>query len=554
MKEQKKKILICCNAYPPNFIGGAELIAHSQAKALNKSGHDVVVFTGDTHAGGDRYSIKQETYDNLTVYRVRLFPQDYRSDFINFSHQIVEEHFKALLDKFSPEVVHFHNIIGLSIGIIHIAKTRGIRTVLTLHDHWGFCYKNTIIKINDEICHNFSECADCMHFIHDQDKRGIPMHMRTDFLAMQMHDVDIFISPSQYLAEAYIRAGLPKEKFRVIPYGIEIQKFKLISKDKSLDGSVRFTFVGYLGRHKGLHTLLRALLLLDKKDRFKVNLVGDGELADFYRQQVKSDGLQNIVKFWGKVDNNHIDEVYRVTDVLILPSIWPENQPVTITEAMASKTPVIASSMGGIPELIEDGKTGYIFETGNVKELAEKMQEFILHPHKLQTFGQNAFEKIAEYELENQVTKIALVYNEDSPNIDNQLENEMLIVCIGKHVNPQCALAMDVFLKEQRQYIYRFVMSEWLSEDQFITARILWIVDREFNRENLTFGLKNKIPLLVPENNKELKNLCVKWNSGLFYKDALEAEECLEYLLSNDNERKILGENGSRILTNSKKN
>lgn len=553
MKELKKKIIICCNAYPPNFIGGAELIAHSQAKALKKLGHEVIIFTGDTHARGDRYSMSQDTYENLTVFRVRLLPQDFQSDFVNFSHRIVEEHFKALLDKFSPEVVHFHNIIGLSIGIIHIAKTRGIKTVLTLHDHWGFCFKNTLIKFNDEICRNFSECKDCMPFIHDQDNKGIPIHMRADFFAMQMHDLDVIISPSQYLAEAYINAGLPKEKFMVISYGIEIQKFKNISKNTALDGRLRFTFIGYLGKHKGIHTFLSALPLIDNKDRFQVNLVGEGELADLYKQQVKSNGLQNIVKFWGKIDNNRIEEVYSVTDVLILPSIWPENQPVTITEAMAARTPVIGSRMGGIPELVEDGKTGYIFEAGDEKELAEKMQEFILHPDKLQTFGQNAFKKIADYELENQVNKIAQVYNEDRPHNDKQFEEEMLIVCIGKHVNPQCALAMDVFLKEQKKYTYRFVMSEWLSEDQFSTARILWIVDMEFNQENLIFGLKNKIPLLVPENNKKLKDLCVKWNSGLYYKDALEAEECLEYLLSNDIERRFLGENGSKIPDNFKK-
>jgi len=124
------KILMCCNAYPPNFIGGAELIAHEHAKILKKLGHNVAVFADDGHIGGKRYSIKQDTYEDIPVYRVSLTSQDYQPEFINFTHKEVEENFKCILDDFSPDVVHFHNIIGLSVGLIHIAKSRGVKTCL----------------------------------------------------------------------------------------------------------------------------------------------------------------------------------------------------------------------------------------------------------------------------------------------------------------------------------------------------------------------------------------------------------------------------------------
>jgi glycosyltransferase involved in cell wall biosynthesis len=87
---------------------------------------------------------------------------------------------------------------------------------------------------------------------------------------------------------------------------------------------------------------LNALPFIEKDRSFIVNLVGEGELSSKYKQQVKSMGLDNLVKFWGRIDN--IERAYSETDILILPSIWPENQPVTITEAMASKIPVIASN------------------------------------------------------------------------------------------------------------------------------------------------------------------------------------------------------------------
>ena len=84
-------------------------------------------------------------------------------------------------------------------------------------------------------------------------------------------------------------------------------------------------------------------------------------------------GLAHIVRFTGKIGNEQIDGILQNTDVLILPSVWPENQPVTILEAMASGMPVIGSRIGGIPELIDDGVTGYLFNPSDATDLAAKM-------------------------------------------------------------------------------------------------------------------------------------------------------------------------------------
>jgi glycosyltransferase involved in cell wall biosynthesis len=403
-----KTILICANVYPPNFIGGAELIAHYQARLLKQRGHNVIVFAGDSTDGGARYSVRQDYYDGLPVFRVCLQPQDYSSDFVNFSHPTIDAHFNTLLDAFSPDVVHMHNIIGLSAGIIHAAKRKDIKTVLTLHDHWGFCYKNTLIKKNNEICQDYSRCVECLPFITDGAGRNIPIRMRRDFLMLQLSDVDIFISPSLYLAGAYVRAGIPIERVKVIWYGIDVAKYSSIIKKQRSD-KVRFTFIGRFSLHKGINLILDALDLIQFRDRVEVNLVGTGELTAYLQQRVQKSGLPSV-RFWGMVDNGRIEEVYRETDVLILPSIWPENQPVTITEAMASRTPVIASAIGGIPELVTNEYNGYLFRPGSAEELAEKMSEFVIHPERIDRFGENGFQRIKDNSFEHQVNKICSVY------------------------------------------------------------------------------------------------------------------------------------------------
>lgn len=536
----KKKILICCNVYPPNFIGGAELIAHSQALELKKKGHDVIVFTGDIGEWGKRHSIKSEIYEGLKVYRVRLISQDYQPEYINFYHEKVENHFKDVLNSFSPDVVHFHNVIGLSLGLVHIAKQRGIKTVLTLHDNWGFCYKNTIIKNEGEICQDFTRCRECMPYISEEHNSGIPIRIRQDFFKITLKDVDEFISPSQYLAKNYNLAGIPEKKMHVIWNGIEVQKFSKISKIPN-DRSIRFTFIGYFGKHKGIHVLIDALSYLNNSNRFTVNLVGKGELMESIKNKVQELGLRDIVSFWGKIDD--IGDAYRGTDVFILPSIWPENQPVTITEAMASKIPVIASNSGGIPELIEDGKTGYLFEAGNPRDLAQKMSEFILHPETIPIFGEAAYNKIVNNTLENQVKKVVQIYDLKNSELELQSDEEMVIACAGKNFDSKCVQAMTYFLNKNPEFNLRFVMSEWLQDDQLSTVKFLWVVDPKTNKDEINIGLINKLPLLVPETNDVLKNICIKGNCGLYYRDALEAGECLEFLLSNERERKVLGQN-----------
>jgi glycosyltransferase involved in cell wall biosynthesis len=536
-----KKILICCNAYPPNFIGGAELIAHAQAKQLQSLGYNVIIFTGDTREHGKRHARWREDFEGLPVHRIYLTYEDYDPKFVNFTNKDGEEYFKTILKKFSPDIVHFHNLIGLSVGLIHIAKQQGIKTVLTLHDHWGFCFKNTIIKNNNEICRDFTQCTKCMEVIPDETNRNIPMRMRQDFMAMQLEDINAFISPSQYLADAYVHAGIPQERMHVIWNGIDVGKFSHTKKIPDPD-HIRFTFIGYFGKHKGIQILLDALQYLKNKEKVTINLIGDGELFTQYKNEVNNKNLNNVVKFWGKIKN--IQDAYAQTDVFILPSIWPENQPVTITEAMAAGIPVIAANSGGIPELIEHGKTGFLFETGNAWDLAKKMSEIIEEPENIKIFGENAFEKIKTDTMENQVEKIIEVYNQIPEKRREISDDNTIIVCHGKHVDPMCADILKILSKNFSLCKIRFILSDWLYDDQLKTGALFWIVDECEDPSAVYFGLSYDLPLLVPEKKQELKKLCVQFNCGLFYRDYLEAGYAIQYILNNEKERIMMIKNG----------
>jgi glycosyltransferase involved in cell wall biosynthesis len=120
--------------------------------------------------------------------------------------------------------------------------------------------------------------------------------------------------------------------------------------------------------------------------------------------------MTSKVRFWGKVKHAEIEKVFCETDVQILASVWPENQPVSITESMACRTPVIATRLGGNPELVRDNQTGYLVDPGSPADLAHAMSRFLDSPADISAFGEQASQLISENTLANQVRRILNLY------------------------------------------------------------------------------------------------------------------------------------------------
>ena len=541
VKPTGKRVLVCSNAYPPNFVGGAELVAHYQAKALRDQGWSVAVFAGDPHSGAERYSVRRDSYEGLTVHRMALHAIDYDPNMINFSHRPVERYFEEMLQEFRPDAVHCHNLTGLSVKLLRMARLHGCRTVLTLHDHWGFCYRNTLLRDDVSVCNDFSACAGCMPFIHDGDARHLPIRLRNDFLSLQIASADALVFPSRYLRDVYRRGGLGADRAHIIPYGIDVDRFRRVRRS-SARGKVRFSFIGFLGRHKGIHVLIDAVAKLARSAKLALNIVGDGDARLSCERQIKALDLEDKVRFWGKLDNSRIEKVYRETDVLILPSIWPENHPVSITEAMAAGIPVIASRIGGIPEQIEDGRTGYLFTPGDSADLARCMVEFIVRPRKVEELGATAQRNIAENTVAHQVEKIARLY-EEAAGAPPPPPTPM-IACAGMRFEPKVAEILASAIRHAR-----VVMVDWLEPDELQRAALLWVLDSDAELNAAVVGLKHGLPLLVPEENATLRRLCVQGECGLYYRDAAEAIACLEYLEEHESTRRAMGEKGARLVS-----
>jgi glycosyltransferase involved in cell wall biosynthesis len=540
----RKMILICSNVFPPTVIGGAELVAYYHARELWARGHQVAVFCGDTSGQWERHSMRRESFQEMSVFRIALEPTDFSSENVNFFHSAVEQHFEAILDELKPDVVHLHNIIGLSAGLLGRSHRRGIRTVLTVHDHWGFCYKNTILKTGQNVCSDFSRCSECMPYIEDGADRHIPIRLRRDFLAMQLVEADAIISPSAYLAGAYIRAGVPSSRVKIISYGTDVERFSRVAKT-ARSGSPRFTFVGYLGYHKGVDLVVEAAKLI-RDFNPSIQIVGTGDLGETLRSRVAENCLESIVHFRGKVDHNCIETILRETDVLVLPSVWPENQPLTILEAMATRTAVIASHLGGIPELIEDGVNGLLFRAGDAHHLASQMLKLIKSPERIQEFGEAGYRKIQDVTYSKQIDEILALYSRLTP--ESVPSAVPLIACAGRRFSPQTAEAIEGPCPAPNRH---FVMAEWLNDIQLQQAALLWIFGDDVSWQLIYRFQAHGVPLLVPEENAGLREYCRRHQCGLYYGRASEAQACIDYLLSAPAVRSALGRNSSKATQQS---
>ena len=211
--------------------------------------------------------------------------------------------------------------------------------------------------------------------------------------------IRLFISPSSFLRGRFMEWGIPSAKIIHLDNGTETRPFqryisegegeereKAKGKRVKNDGNGResnkgeakviFGFVGTVKVHKGPHVLLEALGEMKHREKARVVIYGDTKADPAYSEHLRRLGCDLDVDFGGRFDEAEKPAIYSNMDALVVPSLWYENSPVTIHEAFASGTSVIASDMGGIGELVKDSKNGMLFEAGNVRGLSECMDRF----------------------------------------------------------------------------------------------------------------------------------------------------------------------------------
>jgi glycosyltransferase involved in cell wall biosynthesis len=315
-----------------------------------------------------------------------------------------------LLDTIRPDVVHVQNIHGhLTPSILFEFEKRQIPVFWTLHDYKLIC-PNTHLLSNGEICEacrggKFYHCAlkKCK-----KNSRGASVVASLEAMVHEYFRVTEkvwqFISPSRFLIDKFAEFGWPRERIAHVPNFLSLEKF---TTQKENDAGF-VLYVGQLEPWKGLRTLLKACSALPD---ISFRIVGDGSHRALLEEAARSDGVVNA-SFEGYLAGEALIDLQRSCSLVVAPSECYENYPYAVMEAMALGKPVIASRLGGLPELVQDELTGYLFEARDYRELSEKIRLLASDRHLRAQFGSRARERaLKEFDAASHYKGLMDVYN-----------------------------------------------------------------------------------------------------------------------------------------------
>jgi glycosyltransferase involved in cell wall biosynthesis len=378
-------VLVVNSLYAPFVVGGAEVVAEMLATTLAAQGHRVSVVTScsrDRDLGVDRINgvdVYRFFPKNLWWLHERFAPGDRRSVVDRLRWRITDawnrdagEKFSQILDRVRPDVLHTHNIKGFSPVVWHIARRRGIPVVHTGHSYELICADGALLSRSGKSCAPQSRCMTC-------NVHGAWYRTKADA-------IDVFCSPSDYLLRAHAEAGVVLKRSALVRNGIARREAQPRSPRTAQRRPVRYLYLGQLAGHKGIDTLIGAIGRASGAD-FTVDIAGRGDGEAGLKALARSDGR---VRFHGFVEGDRKDQLLSSADVLIFPSIWVENAPMSIAEAFCHGLPVIGSRIGAIPEFVNHGTNGLLFEVGNAVSLAACMTRLCDRPDELHRVKEGA--------------------------------------------------------------------------------------------------------------------------------------------------------------------
>ncbi len=403
------KILQVIHGYPMRYNAGSEVYTQGLAQAL-AGRHEVHVFTRQENAFLPEYSMTEETDPSDPRISLHVINMARAGD--GYSHSAVDEAFSALLDKLQPDVVHIGHLNHLSTSLVFPARERNIPIVFTLHDYWLMCPRGQFIQMHPQ------DLSDNWHLCEGQDDRRCAVHCYrryfggvseeldkdiahwTGWVGRRMAHirevcdaVDHFIAPAMYLLERFRdEFGLPKDKLTYLDYGFHLDRLE----SRRRDPEEPFTF-GYIGTHipaKGVDHLIEAFGTLSGEPRLRiwgrergVETAGLKALA----QSLPGDAGSRV-EWLGEYRNPEIvPEVFNRCDAIVVPSIWAENSPLVIHEALQARVPVITADYGGMAEYVHHERNGLLFRHRDPLSLGEQMQILADDPALARRLGERGY-------------------------------------------------------------------------------------------------------------------------------------------------------------------
>jgi rhamnosyltransferase len=474
VRGEKKKILMVILSFFPESVGGTEYYTLNLAKKLTEKGWAVKIVAAVKDITQKRYKVRQVTYEGIDVIKINNPPEFYAKYIEYFMDHTVDRIFSKILRAEKPDIVHFQHTAYLSSRLPEIAHQMKMPSVFTLHDYWYMCNRSQLIRPSEGICPGPSEgiyCATCYDpaqpnqagapkfpilnrllqmrvvrllnikawlspemkqklkkFLYrgpvakspetnEQDAYyptpelwGImEQSFRLRFMKRQLEFPACVISPSLHLKRRYEAEGF--REILYVPHGFEPQD-KIANAP--FNGRLVLAYLGNITPVKGADVLLRELKYVSHKQN--IRMLFCGKVLD----RVYQSKLETLAKEYPDVDimfkgpykgNDQLKEILADVHLVVFPSIWEENHPLVIREALLHGVPVICSSLGGAPEAIEDGINGFVFNPYAEGDLTAKINLILEEPAILEKITEGARNTKIET-IDDHMEKMATIYND----------------------------------------------------------------------------------------------------------------------------------------------
>lgn len=383
-RRQSINIILVHNAYTE--FGGEDKVVQDLYDLLTAKGHHVSLYIKDSKA------IK-----NMQFGKIRAF-------FSGIYSRASKQELRRYIEEFKPDVVHVHNVFPLiSPSILIECKRLGVPVVMTVHNYRLIC-PNGLFMTDGHICEKCSggreywcilkNCENNLLKSFGYALRNYITRKRSYFL----NNVNIYICLTQFQKDILIREGFHADNISILSNVIRSSKIETSESSGKYIG-----YVGRISREKGISTLFKAAGMC-KDISFKA--------AGSYENAIElTKSAPSNFELCGFLDGNKIHEFYQNSRFIVLCSECYEVCPLVLLEAMNRGKAVICSRIGGLPEIVEDGITGLLFEPGNVNDLSEKIRYLWDRPDLCKKMGEVGREKALQlYSPEKYYESLMTVY------------------------------------------------------------------------------------------------------------------------------------------------
>ena len=385
------------NLYPPYARGGAEQIVRRTAHALDRMGHRVFILTTRPFAGWK--SMRHPTVERLVGTVYRFYPP-------NLYHPLNDWHwpwparavwhltdmwsrrpaqvFREIIAREKPDAIITHNLKGVGLQVAREIRRHNLFHIHTLHDVQLSVPSGLLMAGQDQGWMNYSP----LRLWYEQQVKGI------------VGSPHVVISPSKFLADFYEQRGFfPMSRREVLPNPAPDVRMELPGPRQA--GPLRLLYAGQLEPHKGVQLLLETLNTFDLP--FELHIAGEGSLAGYVSEWAQRDSR---VTYHGFESLENLVNLFAVCDGVVVPSLCFENSPTIIYESFLAGVPVVASNIGGVGELVQHGKNGYLVTPGHADELRAAFRRLAADTDQFRARQGEIRKSIAAHSLSNYVNRL----------------------------------------------------------------------------------------------------------------------------------------------------